>query len=196
MKFVLPCLLFSGIVLLLNGCVLSEQPLSAAREATPDLRLVGTWHGDKEADAKNDGRISFDAQGRGQLLSKAGNGDWKPDGGVTSFFVTRTEKAAYINASVPDDDKKPTGAAHYEFFRYTVSDDQKTLHLWAARLPTFQQAVRKAKLKGRLDNPKETGKPEENSVVLEDSSEAILRFIEASPPEEVFTDFGVLRRVD
>ena len=122
-------LLSSGIaLLLLDGCVRSEQPLSAMREAKPDSRLVGTWHGEKEPDTK--------------------------------------------------------------------SDDHKTLHLWMAKLSTFQKAVREAKLKGRLDDPKETGKSEETGVLLQDSSDAILRFIEALPPEEAFTKLGISKRVD
>ena len=196
-KFALPRLLLSGIaLLLLNGCVRSEQPLSAAQEAKPDLRLVGTWHGEKEPDAKSDCRISFDAQGHGHFLGKAEDGSWKPAESAASFFVTRTEKSSYINALIPDDDNQPAGPAHYTFFRYTVADDGKTLHLWTTKLGTFQKAVRESKLKGRLDEAKDPGKPEDKSVLLQDSSDAILRFIEALPPDEAFTDESVSKRVD
>lgn len=188
----LPCVV---ALLLIGGCVLSEQPLSAIQDAQPDLRLVGTWHEESETESKQDIRVSYDPQGLGHLSKKTGSNPSPSKPNDVTFFVTKTDKASYLNVLILDGDKQNEKGKHYQFYKYTVSEDQKILHLWTTKIPTFQKAVRESKLKGQLESA-DGSNPEQQSVVLQDSSEAILRFLETLPPEEAFTDFGVSTKVD
>ena len=182
--------------LLTGGCVRSEQPLSTRAAARPDPRLVGTWH----AVGKNDGGLkdvqaSFDQRGIGHLLIAADNSNFAPSPDLPEFFVTRTQRNSYLNVRLRDDARKGFHwrSKHYKFYKYQFSRDQKTVRLWSLRADPFERAITAGKLKGVL--AKDDHGSQDSSTTLQDSSEAILSFIESTPDGEIFEKYGTFRRV-
>lgn len=199
------CLLvLSGLALLmLGGCVRSEQPLSAMKDARPDERLVGQWRShdpassaakrNRRAAPAEDVRISFDAQGVGHVFPVLKNAHTGPE--QTRFFVTRTAKNTFLNVENPEPDSRPL----YEFYKYRVSQNQRTLHLWSLQAERFEAAVKAGQILGKLNVAGSPRKGNGNSIgnytLLQGSPEQILSFIELQPAEKVFTKFIDLERV-
>ncbi len=185
--------------LILGGCVYSKYPLGTAQDARPDARLVGQWH-DKKNDAKGDAedtRVSFDAQGKGQLSARREDGTWGPAPRVAAFFVTRSKTTSYFNVRSRDDTKEGDEAARnqaYLICKYEVSADGRTLTYWPFDSDVLAKAVEEGRIKGEVQkasvDPKNTP-----TVILRDSSEDLLRFVESSP-EALFGDPTTLTRVE
>lgn len=182
-----------GLALLLaaGGCVLSEQPLSAVKDARPDPQLVGQWQmHDKSPTGKNpaktgpdDGpvKVSFDERG-------IGHGAVVKDGVVgpesARFFITRTGHHAFLNVQDP-----ASHSQNYRFYKYRVSDDGKSVQLWSLRPDPFDAAIKAGQLKGKLDfEPQGDPSTKGSHTLLQDPSEKILRFIESKPDQEIFED--------
>ena len=199
-KWLRAVLLPSVAMLTCGGCVTSDQPLSAIKEAKPDLRLVGHWHTDSDelgtsGGKGQDARITFDEHGQGCMAIQQADGSWNPGSNFPNFFVTRTAKASYLNLYNPLHKKEPDAAPEhgkYLLIKYRLSDDQKTLTYWTLNTKFFQQAVADGKLKGRIKD--KHGKVQDD-VVLLDSSEAMLHFIELSLEADIYTGPATATRV-
>ena len=190
------------LALLSDGCLYLEQPLSARADAKPDPRLVGTWRVD--GPNKTTGKatlpdqkpsiccVTFDEHGIGHLQIIDQHPELK---GSLGFFVTHTAKASYINALTFGDPGQPGEAKQYLFFKYSVSEDGRTLHLWMFKIPPFQRALQEGKLKGQFTKG-DGHKAEVDTVVLQDSPEATLNFLDSLPDEKSFADEIIGTKVD
>ena len=185
-------------ILILGGCVYSKYPLGTAQDARPDARLVGQWHKEDD-DVKGDAqdiRVSFDAQGKGQLSTRREDGTWGPAPMVTEFFVTRSKTASYFNLRSPDHTKNPDEAElnqRYLTCKYEVSADGRTLTYWSYKSDVLAKAIEEGKIKGTIKRDD----PDINflTVILSDSSDDLLRFVESSS-EALYDDPVVLTRVE
>ena len=199
-KWLRAVLLPSVVMLTWGGCVTSDQPLSAIKESKPDLRLVGRWHTDSDELGTSGGkgqdvRLTFDEHGQGCMAIQQADGSWNPDSSLPNFFVTRTPQASYLNLYDSPGKKEPDAASDHGkflFIKYRISDDQKTLTYWTSNTKFFQQAVAAGKIKGKIKDA--TGKLNDD-VLLLDSSEALLHFVESSPETEVYTAPGTAKRM-
>ncbi len=199
---------FLGAIALLltaGACtVISDRPLSDPKHARPDPLLVGKWQNTQGKD-QSSGSIRFDRHGYGHWDERAADGHWTVGKDNAKFFVTRTANATYLNFTASD----PTGQQPatrrkpaFQFMKYQVSADHRKLTFWTPKLAAFRQAVATGQLKGRIERteiaPKKDGTRDDSldGVVLQDSPEAIIHFMEAQPTKVVFDELQVLKRID
>jgi hypothetical protein len=189
-----------------GGCVASEQPLSPGFQADkafsprpkPDFRLAGVWREQKtsaRADSDDkDVRVLYEKTGFGKMMPALRSG--QPvgnDHSQLSFFVTRTPKGDYLNMfdfREEDGSKKDTGdKTIYGFAKYELSADGREARVWLPETKVFAKAVKEGKLKGEA-------KGASSDVLLQDSSEALLRFIESPDGQNAFKQSQTYRKVD
>jgi len=99
------------------------------------------------------------------------------------------EDALYLNLRLTEPEEEPV---RYGVLRMTFDNEHEQMVLWGMKYETFEEAVEKGRLKGRIERGKH---PE--TVHLEASSEELAAFVR---PEEVGRQFEVdsplvLRRV-
>lgn len=172
--------------IILSGCttgVKSIHPLSSPATAVPDPRLEGLWR------AKDDSKYLYIAYGPHatqsvNLILKFGKVPGADQLGYTesmNFFVTRTENHDYLNLNNDlfrlADGSSSTEASPkaYRFALYRFSK-RGTLVLSMLNGKGFSRAVSAKKLKGDYF---------EDYLLLKDSPEHILSFIESSNPKDL-----------
>jgi hypothetical protein len=172
---------------LLSGCVSMESvnPLSPQKEAKPDHRLEGMWRG-KDNKSSFYLFVSYRKNGMGSLVYVGSEDSGAIDTLREDFFVTHTPKGDYFNLTngfyTIDGKVHRDKPGTYTFAEYRFS--------WIGQLVTagakadnFVTAVQQGKLKGRVTHDKNGNVSE---VLLTDSSERILHFIESSKAGDVF----------
>ncbi len=142
----------------------------------------------------NVARVSFDEHGVGYAEDLDAENSPKKE--PVRFFVTHTEKDAFLNVQLPDDpaDKGHPGSFKpYVILRYRVSDDLKSVQLWCLKPDAIEQAINAGQIKGQVVKDEHSLA---NGVHLQDSAENIERFFAAKPGEEIFQDFATFEKVD
>ena len=190
-------------LLAVGGCVVSEQPLGTREASKPDRRLVGIWRNEKTPDGLTL-RVDYDPQGNGLVSVEAWPGIEMPKPLPSiEFFVTRTDRATYLNAVLDNNLFMTEPHKHYTFVRYSVSEDQKTLRVWKPNLAPLRKAMQEWTLKGTYYEPvREKTEPHSGdqadvpSVQIRDTSDTILRLLESLPPNEAFTDEINFKKVE
>jgi hypothetical protein len=167
----------------------SVQPLSNEETSALDERLIGAWNAANQPKDEGAG-IFWIGKNQGskkalELVTVAFKEDQTLETVRVPMFV-RHGQANYLSVDLASVQKKwdTTGPSWY-FFKYEMPDD-RTVILYAPKIETLREAVRKGKLKGSLLKPRPfwlfgliplTG-PMVGDAVLEDSPEKIVSFLD------------------
>jgi hypothetical protein len=195
---ILPLILLAAS-LLLSGCVddvVSVQPLSSPKTATPDSRLEGLWRAKDGSgyDYFAFGRHAGQGNGANLLLKFGSSGANSPENdqigwsNSMNFFVTRTKNHRYLNMSKDyerygGDNNPRLNQDDYVFLEYHFSK-RGDLLLSTLSNDFFTKAINDKKLRGEVID--ESFIINTSYPYLTDSSDHILSFIEASDPEKIF----------
>jgi len=198
---------FALVALILVGCdqARTVQPLSNEETSTLDQRLIGGW--DPVDRIKDEGISTFwvgrkPGSKKGlELVTVVFTQDQTIETVRVPMFV-RHGQANYLSLDLASIQKEwdESGPSWYSF-KYEMPDNQ-TLILYEPKLETLRDAVRQGKLKGTLLKPRPfwlfgfipvTG-PMKGAVVLEDSPEKIVAFLDKQ--QDAWTDKAlVLKKV-
>jgi hypothetical protein len=188
MKTPFPLALGSALCLLLTSCVVtSENPLSSPHTAHADQQFVGDWFGKKDLNTFRFTLTKAPWMHVEIIPAKAGE---KTDS--YDFFPTVIGNNTFLNVVLigKDDQGHPTKA--YVFVRYSISGN-RVLQMWRMSQDAAAAAVRAGKLTGIVDqdkNPMMVGQPPhpEVDVTLHDTGSKIVKFIQNSGVDELFSD--------
>jgi len=190
MRKLIPPAFAAALCLALASCVTdSVNPLCSPDAAKPDPRLLGIWY-----DAK-DRQTTVFTQEKGPWVhivsTNLDDDPGKPDmvghsADNYDAFPTVIGTNTFLNVRVPQTSvdvgkKKPT----YYLVRYTISNDGI---LQMAMIPPDVSAklVRDGRIKGEV-RESNTGGSKDTDVTFNDSSENLMKLIQASDVSQLFT---------
>ena len=191
----------SGIVLLfsllLPACVPeSMNPLSDPASATVDKRLLGVWIG-KMAGEEEDQYVHFvEAENSITEIVLVSHQE-KREAGVAFYKMhpTTIGKTRYMNVKpyAPEDFKNSELAEEiksqgYIFARYAISG-QGILNIWILMDKKVREAVKKQQLKGKIAKG-------EGAVTITDTSEHIIKFLNADHQDDIFELMFTFRKFE
>jgi hypothetical protein len=182
------------VSLFLTGCVpvKSVQPLSNEETSTFDKRLIGAW---EEADRqKHEGTGVFwvgkkkGSKNALQLVVADLNNEDLTVRTLRATMFVRHGQNNYLSVDMAsfmalfDQGKE---GPQWVFCRYEMPN-AKTVNVYGPKNEVFREAVRKGELKGKLLKPRPfwlfgfipLTQPDGGDVVLEDSPERVLRFLD------------------
>ena len=172
--------------LLLTSCeTKSDHPLSPAKSAQIDQRLIGDWSDRTDSEPEtcrfsktNDHWMRFEI-----IPSKLGKKTESYD-----CFQTVIEGETYLNVRMRDENSH---AQWYQFTRYTITDGN-VLKIWSMSNDAAAAAIRAGKLKGTVDELYDRSQvrplhPEVN-VTLHDTGENISRYIGSTNIYALFSE--------
>ncbi len=184
--------------LILTGCVPeSENPLSDPSSATIDKRLLGVWVG-KMTDESAVQYVHFVEAEKSITEVVLISHQEKRGAGVSSYkmFPTKIGKNQYMSVMplAPEDENDPevgkTQDPHYIFARFDISD-KGVLKIWVMMDKEAREAVKKKKLKGKIAKSYVDG-----DVLITDTRENIIKFIEADHKTDIFELMFTFKRYE
>lgn len=180
--------LFSVLTLLfLSACFpTATNPLSEPEKAKPDERLSGIWRCEQEKEV-----IFWFIAEPSSLNAQPGVVELTvlhvgPDGRVfqrddrLSLFASRIGDHSYLNMTAPRQVAKESEAG-YLLFRYVVQGDQLTANRMADA--PIRKAIEQKAIKGEIRGA---------TVVIDDTTDNLHRFVKKSNAAELFPDAGKL----
>ena len=186
----LSLILLAVTSLILCGCVSVEsvKPLSSPKSAVRDPRLAGLWSFKDDNGSPGYLYIAFGPSGTGSILLFGND----PKNGLVTlqrdFFVTHGAKRDYLNMSNQvtrvQHDSESDKSGRYAFAVYEVLKSGELAYSEPSG-DVFSKAVEAGKLRGELTRDKKTNGV--TDVLLTDSPEHILAFVEALPSKEFAT---------
>jgi hypothetical protein len=175
-------------VLLLSGCLCSENPLAPRSAQSVDNRLAGVWHG--KVDNDDEYLHIFDLKdGMSLKLIRVrhirGGGENHEE---MEMYPTITSHSHYLNLNIACAQKDDPGHRAWYFAKYEISPNQE-FSVWMLGYDVFKKAIQEKKLVGEI-----TGSGLNEEAHIKDSSEHMLAFAE-SCPADTYKLYGKFRRV-
>jgi len=209
-RIILVATLMTSLVFL-NGCfcpLTSVNPLSDPQDAKYDKRLEGAWQS-----VSQDGDLEFVHFGKGDekktemiIIEHMRSG--KIDFSTLTVFPTIINGKGYLNIHVEDlFEEFSEDLSGYVFMKYELLD-KNTLTLSFLKEKPIIEAIKSGKLEGEItyekkgikkddegDSSKQNKKKTIKCVILSDSSDNILKYIQSVDPDKLFPEPIELKRI-
>ncbi len=187
------------VTFLIPACcpMVSVNPLS--EPAGLDEKLYGTWKPILKENDKAFLHIGKLTDNLMVALSVEHKVDGTLDTSRMPFFLTKTNSNNYWNVKLEDLDKEMArGNEGFFFLKYRFSD-KDTLHIYQLEREPIISAIRQKNLKGKITYRPIIKKPNSkitdlqidkniDCVVISDSSENLLKYIESNSTNELFKE--------
>src|ERR1700677_1178734 len=179
------------LCLALASCTVdSDNPLSPAKDAKPDKRLIGMWHDPKDGDT-----ISFTLKKNG-WMHIVDTPKPEPPGSngivVNGFkdydaFITVIGKNTFLNVVMtPGQIDSNHLNKTYIFLRYTITGDHLQMQMLSP--DAVAKVVRAGKLKGVITEEKSIGtNAPDTDVTLTGSTEDLAKFLQGTDINALFS---------
>jgi hypothetical protein len=176
------------LCLVLTSCELkSDHPLSPAKAAQTDPRLIGDWADQTEAET-----YRFTVTNEHWMhveIIPAKPGKRKIES--YDLFQTVIGGETYLNVHMSEKHDKGTTTTYYEFVRYTISRDD-VLQMWSMSESATADAVRAGKLKGTVDEVYDRSQPRplhpDVNVTLHDTSDHLQQVVGSANIYALFSE--------